>query len=203
MKLQYTVSEGNADESVSLPEHGKNRFAILRIPFRYREESEERRAEELKIRNAEKKDIGDILRLLKQVLELHAELRPDVFISGTTKYTESELLEILTAEERRTYVAADEQDHVLGYAMCILRKQPNSNNMVPFTSFFIDDLCVDREVRGKKIGRALFDYAKEEAGRLGCYEVTLNVWEGNEGARSFYEKMGMKPKETQMEYILE
>ena len=32
--------------------------------------------------------------------------------------------------------------------------------------------------------------------------MTLNVWEGNDTARRFYEKMGMVPKETQMEFIL-
>ena len=38
---------------------------------------------------------------------------------------------------------------------------------------------------------------------MGCYEVTLNVWEGNTSAEKFYEKMGMKTKERQMEYILQ
>ena len=33
-------------------------------------------------------------------------------------------------------------------------------------------------------------------------EVTLNVWAGNTSAEHFYEKMGMKTKERQMEYIL-
>lgn len=37
---------------------------------------------------------------------------------------------------------------------------------------------------------------------MGCYEVTLNVWSGNTSAEKFYEKMGMKTKERQMEYIL-
>ena len=36
-----------------------------------------------------------------------------------------------------------------------------------------------------------------------CYEVTLNVWSGNTSAEKFYEKMGMKTKERQMEYILD
>ena len=35
------------------------------------------------------------------------------------------------------------------------------------------------------------------------YEVTLNVWSGNTSAEKFYEKMGMKTKERQMEYILD
>ena len=49
---------------------------------------------------------------------------------------------------------------------------------------------------------SLFEYAKDEAKRLGCYEVTLNVWTGNTSAEKFYEKMGMKTKKRQMEYIV-
>lgn len=40
---------------------------------------------EMKIRKAEKKDIPRILELLGQVLQIHAEIRPDIFIPGTTK----------------------------------------------------------------------------------------------------------------------
>lgn len=154
------------------------------------------------IRYAKEKDIDKISDLLIQVLNIHAEIRPDVFIPGTTKYTRAELITIINDESRPIYVAVDEKDEVVGYAFCILQKQPFSNNMVPFQSLFIDDLCVDQSVRGMHIGEKLFDYVKEEAKRLGCYEVTLNVWEGNDSAINFYKKMGLKPKETQMEYIL-
>ena len=72
-----------------------------------------------------------------------------------------------------------------------------ANNMVPFKSLFIDDLCVDQEARGQHIGESLFEYVKSEAKQLGCYEVTLNVWAGNTPAEKFYEKMGMRTKERQ------
>ena len=49
----------------------------------------------MKIRKAEEKDIPRIMELLGQVLQSHAEIRPDVFIPGTTKYTASELKELL------------------------------------------------------------------------------------------------------------
>ena len=39
------------------------------------------------IRDAKEKDIPRILELLKQVLQIHADIRPDIFIPGTTKYT--------------------------------------------------------------------------------------------------------------------
>ena len=156
----------------------------------------------MKIRKAEKKDIPRILTLLGQVLQIHAELRPDIFISGTTKYTSCELEELLKQEDTPIYVAVNEDDLCIGYAFCQLKEQPFSNNMVPFKSLFIDDLCVDRQARGQHIGEGLFEYVKQQAKELGCYEVTLNVLAGNTSAECFYEKMGMKTKERQMEYIL-
>ena len=154
------------------------------------------------IRKAEEKDILRIIELLGQVLQIHADIRPDIFIPGTTKYTVSELTELLEKEEKPIYVAVNEEDVCVGYAFCQLQEQPFSTNMVPFKSLFIDDLCVDQQARGQHIGESLFEYVKNEAKRMGCYEVTLNVWAGNTSAEKFYEKMGMKTKERQMEYIL-
>ena len=156
----------------------------------------------MNIRKAENKDISRLTELLQQVLELHAKIRPDVFIPGTTKYTQDELEGIIKDDMSPIYVAVSDDDTVLGYAFCQIKEQPFSNNMVPFKSMFIDDLCVDESRRGQHVGEALFEYVKDRARELGCYEVTLNVWAGNESAEHFYEKMGMKTKERQMEYIL-
>ena len=154
------------------------------------------------IRRANEKDIPRIIGLLGQVLEIHAEIRPDIFIPGTTKYTDAELSEMLKDDLKPIYVAAAENDICVGYAFCQLREQPFSNNMFQFKSLFIDDLCVDKNTRGQHIGEKLFEHVKSEAKRLGCYEVTLNVWAGNTSAEKFYEKMGLKTKERQLEYIL-
>ena len=154
------------------------------------------------IRKAEEKDIPRIMELLGQVLQIHVDIRPDIFIPGTTKYTVAELTELLKNEEKPIYVAVNEADVCVGYAFCQLQEQPFSNNMVPFKSLFIDDLCVDQQVRGQHIGERLFEFIKNEARKINCYEVTLNVWNGNTAAEKFYEKIGMKTKERQMEYIL-
>lgn len=156
----------------------------------------------MNIRRAENKDIPAVLRLLSQVLELHAAVRPDIFVPGTTKYTAQELEEMFSNDMLPVYVAVDENDQVMGYVFCEIKEQTASNNMVPFRLIYIDDLCVDASMRGKHIGEQLFAFVREEANRLGCYELTLNVWEGNDSARRFYEKMGMKVKSTTMEYIL-
>ena len=154
------------------------------------------------IREAEKKDIVRIMELLNQVLEIHADARPDIFIPGTTKYNEDELLSILDDSSRKIFVAAGDDDILMGYAFCEFHKQADSANLVPFTSIYIDDLCVDECFRGQHIGESLFSYIKSEAKRLGCYEITLNVWRGNESAEHFYEKMGFRIQKKYMEYIL-
>lgn len=156
----------------------------------------------MNIRNAEKKDIPRIIELLGQVLKIHADIRPDIFILDTIKYTAEELTALLKNKEKPIYVAVNEEDVCLGYAFCQLKRQPFSNNMVQFQSLFVDDLCVDQGARGQHIGESLFEYIKQKAKEMGCYEVTLNVWAGNTSAEKFYEKMGMKTKERQMEYIL-
>lgn len=156
----------------------------------------------MNIRRAKEKDIDKLISLLQQVLEIHAAIRPDIFISGTTKYTKDELTDKINDDNAPIYAAVNDNDELIGYAFCVLKEQPFSTNMVPFKSMFIDDLCVDSSCRGQHIGEQLFEFVKSEAKKLGCYEVTLNVWSGNDNAEAFYEKMGMKTKERQMEYIL-
>ena len=155
----------------------------------------------MNIRNAENKDAKRIVSLLSQVLELHADIRPDIFQTGTTKYTENEVEELIHNESRRTYVAVDENDELIGFALCEIRNI-NSHNMVPRKEMYIDDICVDVSARGQRTGSQLFEYVKQEAKKLDCYEITLNVWEGNNSAKAFYDKMQMKPKSTMMELIL-
>ena len=133
-------------------------------------QSVKRRAK-MMIRDAKEKDIPRILELLKQVLQIHADIRPDIFIPGTTKYTIDELREILKNKETPIYVAVNEADVCVGYAFCQLREQPFSNNMVPFKSLFIDDLCIDQEARGQHIGESLFEYVKNEAKQIGRAHV--------------------------------
>ena len=106
------------------------------------------------IRKAKEKDIPRIIELLGQVLQIHADIRPDIFIPDTTKYTVEELTELLKNKEKPIYVAVNESDVCVGYAFCQLQKQPFSNNMVQFKSLFIDDLCVDQQARGQHIGKA-------------------------------------------------
>lgn len=155
----------------------------------------------MEIRRAEERDIDQILNLLSQVLEIHAKIRPDIFVSGTTKYTREELSLLITNSSYFVYVVCEE-DIILGYAFCKIVSPKHINTMVNNKTFFIDDFCVDEKYRKQHIGTILFEFLKKEAKNFGCYEICLYQWEGNDDARKFYEKMGMKVKATTLEYII-
>ena len=158
--------------------------------------------EDLTIRKARDEDIPEILRLLSQVLEIHVGARPDIFVHGTTKYSDGELREII-ADEKTPVYAAFSGGKLAGYCFCEIREMPEREYFRPFRYVYIDDLCVDEAMRSKHVGSALFEYVKNEAKALGAYEITLHVWEGNDKAKAFYDKLGFTPQSYTMEYKLD
>lgn len=152
----------------------------------------------MEIRRATDGDTAQILNLLVQVCNVHAEGRPDLFKKGSTKYTPNELRDIIHDEGRPIFVAT-EGETVLGYAFCVINEP--TNNM-PVRSLYIDDLCVDEAARGHHVGKSLYEYVLSYARSGGFYNVTLNVWSCNPKAMGFYEAMGLKVQKIGMEVIL-
>ena len=153
------------------------------------------------IRKAGSNDIPQILELLSQVLEVHAAIRPDLFVSGTVKYSADELKSIIENEDTPVFVA-DEGGNVLGHAFVQISVNTSQNMPMGLKSMYIDDICVDEKARRKNVGKALYNHALAYAKSIGCYDVSLNVWEGNDSARRFYESMGMRVRKTTLECIV-
>lgn len=154
------------------------------------------------IRRAKGQDMEGINRLLCQVLTVHHNGRPDLFKADAKKYTDDELCDILQDDSRPVFVAVDEASRVLGYAFCIFKQYLDDNILTDIKTLYIDDLCVDDACRRQHVGKQLYEYVLAFAKRQGCYNVTLNVWECNAGARKFYEKCGLVVQKTGMEKIL-
>lgn len=154
------------------------------------------------IRNAEMKDLARIMDLLHQVNDVHAEGRPDLFVKGHTKYTEEELMRIITNPDTPVFVYTDETDYLLGYCFCMVQDHTAEQHLAPIKTLYVDDLCVDSASRGRHIGCNLYAFVKEFAKANGFYNITLNVWSENPGAIKFYQSIGLKPYKTGMEEIL-
>lgn len=153
------------------------------------------------IRKACKSDIQRIIDLLHQVNMVHHVIRPDLFKPHTTKYNEQELEAMLNDSQKPIFVYAE--DTVLGYAFCQLSEVRDDQLLQNVKTLYIDDICVDENARGQHIGKALYEYVRDYARSIGCHHITLNVWEGNAPALSFYRNMGMQVQKTTMECVLD
>lgn len=151
------------------------------------------------IRPAKEKDIPQILQLLLSVNNVHAALRPDIFRPDTRKYTEEELLRILSSEMTPVFVWVNDEDIALGYAFCMIEETKGDPHLANRKNLYIDDICVAESARGQKIGTHLCDFVTQEAKRLGCQTVSLNVWEGNDPAAALYASRGFRPLKTTLE----
>jgi ribosomal protein S18 acetylase RimI-like enzyme len=153
------------------------------------------------IRRAKEKDISKIGDLLSQVDLVHHNGRPDIFKIGR-KYSDDELKTLLKDESRPILVSVDENDDVMGYCFCIFQQHIDNSVLTDIKTLYIDDLCVDEKLRGKHIGKELYEAAVKLAKDNDCYNLTLNVWSCNESAMRFYESCGLAPQKVGMEVIL-
>ena len=136
------------------------------------------------IRRAAAGDVDKVIKLLHEVLDIHYDIRPDLYNKNATKYSRDELLKMFECDRLPVFVYDDGGD-IKGYAFCELKDCSGSTGLKPILSLYIDDLCVDRSCRGQR-----------------CYNITLCVWEGNDPARAFYDAMGMSVQKTVMETVL-
>ncbi len=152
------------------------------------------------IRRAQIKDIPGIIELLHQVNMVHHVLRPDLFKPYTTKYSEKELEALMGDDSKPIFVFDD--GAILGHAFCMITEVKNDKLLQDIKTLYIDDICVDEKARGQHVGKALYEYVRDYAKAIGCNNITLNVWDGNDAASSFYRNMGMKVQKTTMEIVL-
>ena len=153
------------------------------------------------IRYAMEKDIEKIGDLLSQVDLVHHNGRPDIFKIGR-KYSTGELKELLKDKQRPILVCVDDNDEVMGYCFGIFQQHINHSVLTDIKTLYIDDICVDEKLRGKHVGKELYEAAVELAKENGCHNLTLNVWSCNPSAMRFYEAMGLVPQKIGMELVL-
>ena len=152
------------------------------------------------VRRANRNDIGRIIELLHQVDMVHHVIRPDLFKPNTTKYNEQELEALLDDDSKPVFVF--DNGEVLGHAFCMITEARNDKLLQDIKTLYIDDICVDEKARGNHVGKALYEHVRDFALSIGCNNITLNVWDGNAPALSFYRNMGMKVQKTTMEIKL-
>lgn len=155
------------------------------------------------IREASMKDAEALIELRRQLDDVHAAARPDLFASADLYDTDS-IRSYIEAEKSQVIVAEDgASGRVIAYMILNTEKSPQSPIFTyPRTFVYMNDLCVREECRGQGIGKSLMEYAIAYAKNKNADGLELNVAEFNTNAIKLYESMGLKSRNRRMELLL-
>jgi GNAT superfamily N-acetyltransferase len=139
--------------------------------------------EELKIIRAEEKDIPTILFFIKKIAEYEK-------LSGEVTATEEILKNSLFGTNKFAEVLLAYYDEKpVGYAVYFY----NFSTFTGKPGLYLEDIFVLPEIRGKKIGKALFEYLIKIAKEKECGRFEWSVLNWNKPAIEFYKSFGAVP----------
>ena len=143
----------------------------------------------MEIRFAGREDLPAVNLLRRQVKELHAAGRPDIFKPGFDPELENYLFVIFDDPDQEILVA-EEEGGIRGFAILHEIRRPENPYKAERHYLDIDEFCVDEACRRRGVGRALIEAAKAVAKERGFDRLELNMWEFNKDALAFYEAAG-------------
>jgi ribosomal protein S18 acetylase RimI-like enzyme len=140
--------------------------------------------------------------LAREILVFHATALPENFRIIDPALPELRFRDLITSASSAILVA-EYDGHIVGHVEC--RVPPASANaaQTPQVRAVIETIVVAAQMQGKGIGRSLFSAAAIWAKDHGADTLLLEVWEFNEGAIAFYERLGMTTVHRRMSLPLD
>ena len=135
---------------------------------------------DIKIRKAAESDLPAVLRL-------YAQPGMDNERVLTVDAAAKILGRMASYPEYAVYVATANDGSVVGtFALLVMDNLAHMGT----PSAVVEDVCVDEQLRGQGIGKAMMHFAMEFARQRGCYKLALSSNASREGAHEFYRTLG-------------
>ena len=145
---------------------------------------------QFQIREATVEDAKSLSGLLIEVHDAHVDALPHVFRRiEADDQTEGFLRGQIASEDGQAFVA-ESAGQLAGYLWIRLHEAPPIHLFIPRRYAEIDTLVVSAPFRRRGIGQALVRRAHRWAAEQGADQVQLVVYEFNQEAIRFYERLG-------------
>ncbi len=144
----------------------------------------------INVRKATPNDYNTLCGLFDEMDALHRNNLPHLFQKPGGSVREQEYYSGLIADENAGLFVAETDGKLVGFVHAIVRDTPAFPVFVPRRYAVVDGIVVKSEFQNRGTGRILMDKMQEWAITKGAASIELNVYEFNETAISFYEKLG-------------
>jgi ribosomal protein S18 acetylase RimI-like enzyme len=147
----------------------------------------------ISLRVASATDIDDIVRLNRDVQQLHAELEPSFFKSNVNNEEVAAFFAAKLALSENHIRLADSGDGPIGYVWFEVQDRPETPLTLARKRIYIHHLSVQAGARRHGIASALLRRVEAEALADGITNIALDTWAANGSARGFFESRGFTP----------
>ena len=145
---------------------------------------------EITIRQATTDDFEAICSLFNEIDALHRENLPHIFQKPNGPTREYDYYLELMADETVGLFIAEMEEILVGFVHAKIRDTSTIPLFVPRCYAMVDSIVVNSVYQHHGIGKKLMNAMQEWAIAKGATFIELNVYEFNESAKSFYERLG-------------
>lgn len=129
----------------------------------------------------------------------HVKGREDIFDPAYEEYNIDSFRELVNSDNKLAYTAK-ENGRILGY---IVAEIINLKGVFKKTVIvYVNDLYVSEKARGQHIGSSLMARIEEDVRRIKAQRIELMVWNFNQEAIAFYERLGYGIRSMIMDKVL-
>jgi ribosomal protein S18 acetylase RimI-like enzyme len=153
---------------------------------------------EIRVREATADDYGSMCELFNEIDALHRDHLPRIFQQPPGAPREKDYYLGLLADENVALLVAESGSDLVGYVHAIIKDAPAFPILVPRRYAVVDAVVVRSGSQFHGIGRRLMDEVQAWAIAKGATSIELNVYEFNEPAISFYERLGYRTLSRKM-----
>lgn len=144
----------------------------------------------INVHKATTSDYNALCELFDGIDAFHRDNLPHIFQKPKGAVREQEYYSGLIADEGVGLFVAEADGKLVGFIHVIIKETPAIPIFVPRRYAIVDSIFVKPEFQNHGIGRTLMDKMQEWAITKGAVSIELNVYEFNQTAISFYEKLG-------------
>jgi len=144
----------------------------------------------ISVRKAITNDYKTLCELFDEIDALHSDNLPHIFQKPKGAAREQEYYLGLIADENIGLFVAEAGGKLVGFVHAIVKDSPAMPIFVPRRYAIVDGIVVRSEFQNQGTGKILMDKIQEWAIAKGAVSIELNVYEFNETAISFYERLG-------------
>jgi ribosomal protein S18 acetylase RimI-like enzyme len=142
------------------------------------------------IRRVVEQDYQVYCDLFFEINEFHRLALPGIFQQPPGSIVEREYFLSLLKNEQIAMFFAESAGQAVGLVAVLIRETPPNPVLVPRRYAVVDTLAIRPAFHRKGVGRALMQQAEEWAASQGVEDIELNVFEFNQGAQAFYQRLG-------------